>query len=185
MTSLGDMMGRPLDPVCLSGLLAEFPGRDLEFLAYAVRLRIDMEQLEPPPGGPLFGSPQPPLLPDVADFAYDAITCIRGDADVELLDAAVTRVMDDNAGDGLDVACVEAILSTFADDLLVATAEGRQLTFAELEELTADQIQAALEGTALLQLCGPDGRDQIGAIMGLPVRQIPVDVVSSETMTHS
>lgn len=184
MTSLGEMMGRPLDPVCLSGLLAEFPGRDLEYLAFAVRLRIDMEQLEPPPGNPLLGYPQPPLLPDVADFAYDSITCIRGDADGELLDAAVARVMDDNAGDGLDVTCVEAVLSTLADGMLVATAEGRQLTSAELEELTPDEVQSALEGSALLQMCGPDGRDQIGAIMGLPVSPTPVDVVTSVT-THS
>lgn len=177
MISLGRMLRRPLNPACLSGLLAEFPNGELWILASAVESRIEVEQLEITPG-PLSGYPAP-LSAEVADFAYESIRCIRGDADVDLLDAAVARVADDSEDGEIDTACVKAILSTWPDELLLATVEGRQLNRDQVQGLSEDQLRAAMEDVVLIQLCAPGGRERVGDIMGTPISTIPPDGVIS------
>jgi hypothetical protein len=179
MTSLGAMLGLPLDPACLSALLIAFPTEHLEFLSIAVTARINLARRG---GRPDSSSGYPaPMLPDVADFAYDSVLCVRGNADTELLDAAVASAHENATDVAVDMTCVEAFLSTLPEPLLVAIAENRPLFESEAATLPHDETVEAFERLALMnRLCRPDGREQVGDIMGMPLRPPETAPATSE-----
>jgi hypothetical protein len=106
----------------------------------------------------------------LADFAYESILCVSGNAGSELLDTALAQTRENAADVPMDMACVEAILSTMPDELLVAIAEDRPLYESEAATLPHDETIEAFKRLALMvALCAPDGREQVGDIMGTPV----------------
>jgi len=166
LVSLGIMQDQPVEPYCLTPLLAEFPDDELDALAERVLNAVDVEisdgSLEPLAGR---------LTDAEAELAYDSLVCIAGDADPELVEDAVSNMSDDDDFAEWSLDCVRASLTAFPDDLLEDTADASDPD--DLRGRLSDAIDEA-RGTSSeedldelrqhvtsLFFCAPNGRELI------------------------
>ena len=173
LVSLGIMTDQPVEPYCLAPIVDDVPDGDLDSLAAHVLRAIDVAISE--------GALEPlaePLTDAEVSLAYDALVCISGDADPELVDDAVSSLSDDEDFADWNLDCVRATLTVFSDDMLEDVADGADPrdvrdrldeTIDDARESTSEEDLAELTNhVTSFFFCAPNGRELIADTAASP-----------------
>lgn len=173
LVSLGVITDQPVEPYCLAPIIAGVADDDLDTLAEHVVHAIDVEVSE--------GAVEPlagPLSDAEVDVAYNALVCVAGDADPELVEDAVSSVSEDDDFADWNLDCVRATLTAFSDDMLDDVADGDDPsdvrdrldnTIDEAGESTSEEDLGELSNhVTSFFFCAPNGRELIAEMAATP-----------------